>query len=211
MIYSPTSKNCLVCEKEFFPRERMTHERWRTNKYCSLDCCNLTRKGVTLSVEHRQTISDGLTGREVTQETRKKIAISNTGKKRTPEQLATLSKAHIGIPNQHKGEKLPERSGSNHWNWKEDRTSLIVSEKKHLDGKYREWMKAVKDRDSWKCKMGNEDCSGRVVAHHILRWSLFPELRYEVNNGITLCAFHHPLKINDEKALAPTFKELIAQ
>jgi hypothetical protein len=150
-----------------------------------------------------------LTGREVTQETRKKIAISNTGKKRTQEQLVTLSKAHIGIPNQHKGEKLPERSGSNHWNWKEDRTTLVVNEKKHLDGKYREWSKAVKDRDLWKCRIENKDCCGKLEAHHILRWKDYPELRYEVNNGITLCHFHHPRKRNDEMKLSPYFQEMV--
>jgi len=37
----------------------------------------------------------------------------------------------------------------------------------------------------------------------------YPELRYEVNNGITLCHFHHPRKINDEMKLSPYFQELI--
>ena len=36
-----------------------------------------------------------------------------------------------------------------------------------------------------------------------------PKLRYEVNNGITLCHFHHPRKINDEMNLAPIFQELV--
>lgn len=58
-------------------------------------------------------------------------------------------------------------------------------------------------------KINNKDCNGRLEAHHIIRWSTHPKLRYEVNNGISLCAFHHPLKINDEKRLAPLFRELI--
>jgi len=32
---------------------------------------------------------------------------------------------------------------------------------------------------------------------------------YEVNNGITLCHFHHPRKRKDEIKLSPYFMELI--
>jgi len=102
---------------------------------------------------------------------------------------------------------LPRRE--NHHSWIEDRGALKKSEYKHLDVAYLEWMKAVKNRDDWKCKINNEECRGRLEAHHILRWSKFPELRYEVNNGISLCALHHPRKINDEETLAPLFRELI--
>lgn len=108
-----------------------------------------------------------------------------------------------------KGKKMPELSGNKNWAWKEDRSTLVKSEKKHLDGQYRDWMRAVKNRDGWKCKITNGDCSGRLEAHHILRWSEHPELRYEINNGITLCAFHHPRKKIDEARLSPFFKELI--
>lgn len=81
--------------------------------------------------------------------------------------------------------------------------------KKQLDGRYRGWMKSVKNRDKWSCRIADGKCNGRLEAHHILRWSKFPELRYEVNNGITLCAFHHPRKINDEIILTPYFQELV--
>ena len=50
---------------------------------------------------------------------------------------------------------------------------------------------------------------GKLEAHHILSWSKFPELRYEVNNGITLCHFHHPRKRNDEMTLSPFFQSLV--
>lgn len=47
------------------------------------------------------------------------------------------------------------------------------------------WVKAVKDRDGWKCTT----CSSadRLHAHHIKRWVDYPELRYEIDNGVTLC------------------------
>jgi len=43
------------------------------------------------------------------------------------------------------------------------------------------------------------------------RWRDYPELRYDVNNGITLCRFHHPLKWAEESRLAPYFISLIIQ
>lgn len=82
-------------------------------------------------------------------------------------------------------------------------------EYKHLDGNYIDWMKAVKTRDNWKCKIGNHDCYGRLEAHHILDWKNYPELRYNVNNGITLCVKHHPRGRKKEKKLSIYFKELI--
>lgn len=53
------------------------------------------------------------------------------------------------------------------------------------------WVKAVKDRDGWKCT----GCSAadRLHAHHIKRWKDHPELRYEVSNGVTLCHECHEL------------------
>jgi hypothetical protein len=49
------------------------------------------------------------------------------------------------------------------------------------------WVKAVKDRDGWKCR----ECGAteRLHAHHVKRWRDYPNLRYELSNGITLC---HP-------------------
>lgn len=53
------------------------------------------------------------------------------------------------------------------------------------------WVKAVKDRDGWKCV----ECSAvdRLHAHHIKRWRDYPELRYEISNGVTLCHKCHEL------------------
>lgn len=53
------------------------------------------------------------------------------------------------------------------------------------------WVKAVKDRDGWKCaECGATD---RLHAHHIKRWKDYPDLRYEVSNGVTLCHECHEL------------------
>lgn len=58
-------------------------------------------------------------------------------------------------------------------------------------GRYRAkmWVKAVKDRDGWRCtKCGSID---RLHSHHIKPWRHYPELRYDVSNGTTLCHTCH--------------------
>ena len=144
--------------------------------------------------ETKRRISESEKGKTVSSETRKKISVAVLGRKISEETKIKMSKA---------------RKGEKGYQWIKDRTQLVQSEKKHLDGRYKEWMKSVKDRDNWKCKIADKNCKGKLEAHHILRWSEFPELRYEVNNGITLCHFHHPRKRNDEMKLSPYFQELV--
>jgi hypothetical protein len=127
-------------------------------------------------------------------ESRKDQVSPMKGKKHTEETKRKLSLANKG--------KRPH-------NYIEDRSKLKKSEKKHLDGRYKDWMLSVKKIDNWKCKISNNDCKGRLEAHHILNWMDFPKLRYDVNNGITLCKYHHPRKRMDEKRLVDYFKSLI--
>lgn len=125
-----------------------------------------------------------------TEETRKKMSLARLGKKLS---LETISKL--------KGKKA--------WNYIEDRTKLKKSEKKHLDYAYKDWMLVVKKRDNWKCKINNSACNGQLEAHHILNWIEYPELRYDINNGITLCHTHHPKGRVKEKLWSSYFMEII--
>lgn len=58
---------------------------------------------------------------------------------------------------------------------------------------YQEWRQLVKARDNYVCQVCNRKSTKRnyLHIHHILPVSLFNKLTLEVNNGITLCAFHH--------------------
>jgi transposase len=49
----------------------------------------------------------------------------------------------------------------------------------------RSWSKAVRERDGNRCA----ECgaTGRLHAHHVKPWKDHPELRYDVDNGKTLC------------------------
>lgn len=95
------------------------------------------------------------------------------------------------------------------WNYIEDRTKIAKRQERN-DTAYKDWRISVYKRDSFKCKINNKDCDGRIEAHHILGWSEYPELRYMSNNGITLCHAHHPKKRAEEKRLIQTFTELVS-
>ena len=99
----------------------------------------------------------------------------------------------------------------NHPRWKEDRSTLKIGDRVLHDQLSKWWAKDVKIRDSWKCRIADENCFGKLEAHHILPWSQFPELRYQLNNGITLCHAHHPRSRDDVAKLSPYFQSLVAE
>jgi len=107
-------------------------------------------------------------------------------------------------------EPRPHLRGENHPNWIKDRTKLKKGDRHSKSSAYKEWKLTVKKRDGWKCRIDNEDCRGQLDAHHILPWKDYPELRYKINNGITLCQAHHPKKRAEEKRLIPFFTGLVS-
>lgn len=94
-------------------------------------------------------------------------------------------------------------------NYIADRSLIKLGDRSLHDPLQKEWRMEVKKRDNFSCRIADNNCDGRLEVHHILRWSEFPELRYKINNGITLCHAHHPRKVAEEKRLIPTFNELV--
>jgi hypothetical protein len=77
--------------------------------------------------------------------------------------------------------------GENHPRWLKDRTQVRVQ---RTIAELRWWRKAVFERDDYTCqKCGVR--GGRLNAHHIKSYVLFPELRMDVSNGETLCVDCH--------------------
>lgn len=138
-------------------------------------------KGIKFTEEHKRRISESATGRKLSEETKRKV-----------------------------GESSKLRVGKNHWHWMEDRSKLKQSINRFGNSAHREWSRNVKNRDGWKCRMNNGDCCGRMESHHILGFLEYPELRYDLNNGITLCHFHHPRKVAEVARLTPYFQELMS-
>lgn len=137
-------------------------------------------------------------GKHHTNETKIKIGKKQLGKKkvRSPEGKISFRE---------------KTSGKNNYQWIEDRTKLsrISRQGERRSSAYLFWRKSVWLRDNWKCKIIDENCKGGIEAHHILCWKDYPELRYEISNGITLCHAHHPRTRVLEKQLIFIFQKLI--
>ena len=50
---------------------------------------------------------------------------------------------------------------------------------------HKEWITAVLERDDYLCKWCHK--KDDLVTHHIKCWEDFPDLRFDVSNGLTLC------------------------
>lgn len=53
----------------------------------------------------------------------------------------------------------------------------------------REWRRAVMTRDGFRCVLCS--ATGYLHAHHMFPWALYPALRFDVDNGVTLCDSCH--------------------
>jgi hypothetical protein len=156
-------------------------------------------------------------GYKITEETRKKISLAKTGSKYPnrktriiTEEMRVKWRENLKKRKPQKGIKRLDITGENHPNWIKDRTQLKKSDRKYLDYSYMNWRRNVKKRDNSKCRLSNCDCKGQLESHHIFNWRDYPELRYVINNGITLCHFHHPRKWEEEKRMIPIFQELLS-
>lgn len=80
--------------------------------------------------------------------------------------------------------------GSNHHSWKANKSPDSHANALRCNIEYREWRKAVYERDNYTCKI----CGirgGKLHAHHLNSFTAFPDLRYDLANGVTLCVKHH--------------------
>ena len=83
---------------------------------------------------------------------------------------------------------IPGNTGIKHWNWKGGNSSLRHREMN--SGLYKRWRTSVFERDNYTCQTC-EQYGGTLHADHIERWADNEELRYDVDNGRTLCVACH--------------------
>lgn len=79
----------------------------------------------------------------------------------------------------------------------------------YSDPEYKKWRTAVRKRDNGVCKWPNCNSKKHIHVHHIMKWSEYPTLRYDINNGICLCRNHHKMINNNETSYIPLFASII--
>jgi hypothetical protein len=133
-------------------------------------------KGIPISEKQKRILSKANKGRIPKTIFKKGSAPWNTGKKFSKELCEKLSKSHIGL--------TKEKSS----NWKGGITLEHRLVRTSLE--YKLWRIAVFTRDEYTCKKCNKR-GNTIHAHHLWPFSKFPELRFAINNGITLCKQCH--------------------
>jgi len=79
--------------------------------------------------------------------------------------------------------------GKNNNNWKGGITP--ENYKIRNSEEYKEWRLKVFSRDNFICVLCENNESGCLQADHIKKFSLYPDLRLDVDNGRTLCVECH--------------------
>jgi len=181
-----TCSDCLIVRKVSISRAYAIKSRTFSTK-----CKHCAFKGLKRRL-----------GYKTSKETKRKMSIIRTGFIVSKETGDKISKAN-------KGSIRMSTRGKKHYRWIEDRTKLKKSDRIKSDSASFYWARDVKTRDNWTCKINDEDCEGRLEAHHILTWAKFPKLRYNIDNGITLCHHHHPRKYKEVEDLVPHFQSLL--
>jgi 5-methylcytosine-specific restriction endonuclease McrA len=110
-------------------------------------------------------------------------------------------KAHAGIP-RNISQKLKDFF-KNRWigdknpNWRGG-VATIKPYKHYANEEYKNWRKSVFERDGYTCRIcGKNHCF--LHPHHIKSYTNFPELRYIMDNGLTLCVPCHKIEHSGHK------------
>ncbi len=118
-------------------------------------------------------------GKRHSEETKKKIGENSA--MRSPEQRMRVSL-------EKKGKPILAIRGENHWNWQGGAKTENERIRKSLE--YKLWREAVFERDDYTCQFCGER-GGRLNADHIKGFADYPDLRFAIDNGRTLCEPYH--------------------
>jgi len=152
--------------------------------------------------KHKGNIRKSLQGHLTSEETRKKIGLANSitqkgmkkpwvakenrkkkGIKKSTETKKKMSEARLKEKNPMFGMKREKNP-----NWKNGATSKNRIARESWD--YDNWRKEVFTRDNWTCQ-NCEAKGGKLHSHHIYNFADNIDLRFIVENGITLCKNCH--------------------
>ena len=77
------------------------------------------------------------------------------------------------------------------------------------DPVYAQWRKRVYKRDGHQCQMPGCGYKRVLNAHHIVKWADAAHLRFDEDNGITLCYRCHKEVTGAEAQYAPLFMDIV--
>lgn len=196
---------CVFCSKEHLASSKKV-------KYCSIACYNKATKrkpadgykpcevcGVPMPYRNSLNVRscNGVKSKRtrfcsVKCSSYWRCHIDNPAKKIEVRKKISASAKLRGFGTAYSKESIEKRrksiSGDKHWNWQGGKTS--ENKKRRNSYETKQWRKAVFERDDYTCQM----CGIRgayLEADHIKPWCTHPDLRYDLDNGRTLCSQCH--------------------
>ncbi len=131
-----------------------------------------------------------------------KRKLTEEHKKKCGEAISLAWKKRNGIPTKRKGSGMKDEvrkkisikkkgmmKGENHWNWKGGTSRAYKTG--YYSVEYKEWRESVFMRDDYTCQQCFGERGQYITAHHIKSFAQYPELRFEISNGLTLCEKCH--------------------
>lgn len=124
---------------------------------------------------------------------KRRISKSMTGDKnpaKRPEVKEINRIAHLGkkASSLTRNKESEARKGIKHWNWQGGKTSKSMQIRNSKE--YKLWRESVFRRDNYTCIWCGQ-VGGMIHADHIKPFSIYPELRFAIDNGRTLCLNCH--------------------
>ena len=138
-------------------------------------------------------------GKHLSEKHKRKLSAIFTGRIKTDEHLKHISEAlkRAGIrPPPCPIERL--RRGEKHYMWKGGITPL--HEKIRSSPECSQWKKDCLKRDNFTCQWCRQK-HGKLEVDHIKMFSHYPELRFELSNGKTLCINCHAWKTRMDRKI----------
>lgn len=142
-------------------------------------------------IKGKESYFKGKTHSDKSRELMSQARLKNINRLNKPHSIESRKKISIKL-REHGCAATGERSG----NWKGGITPL--NEKIRQSTEYSDWRKSVFNRDNFTCQHCNDNKGGNLHAHHIKPFADFPELRFEISNGLTLCRKCHE-KVHSKK------------
>lgn len=189
------TKNCLHCDLIFTKKMNESLKNWNIrHKYCSRACSNEAKK-IQKVCGFCSAIFIGTNKQFCSKTCRSKVFGFPKGHKPNPvtyENLKNGKRFTKGQTPWNKGIVWDAMRGEKHPNWKggkpKSKNGHMLSYEDYR--KYKDWQKAVFRRDKWDCQFCGKH-GGELHADHIKPWAIYHELRFDVDNGRTLCPSCH--------------------
>lgn len=178
------NKVCEICLISF--TKISSHQSWNQfnlQRFCGMQCRN---KWLSKYNKEIGRLPPSAKGKIMGLSQKNKLRITLKRAWSNPSLREKLSLQRRGKPNIH-------FRGSLNPNWKGGITPLNAVLRTSLE--YKNWRRSVFERDNFTCQeCGVRSGNGKKVilnADHIKPFAYFPEVRFNIDNGRTLCSFCH--------------------